>query len=439
MNNTNHSFSRDEYEIPERCVLSTGQMFEGYRIMKHLGEGTFGLVYKAEKNGEFYAIKVLKLWEVGDDKVRTNLNERFVLEYETAQIDSPYLVRSLGYGKHKGNPYIVMEFCENGDLEHKIPVSEQELDKLAFEVLSGLRDLHRNGKVHRDLKPQNVLLDNFNTAKITDFGITGHAGLQKRLTEVNWMGKPRQMFGTYAYMPPEQLKPKDKYVTMLPTADIFAFGVMSFELITGTLPFGSLENDAKLVDYLRNAATGNIVGFNRSNLSKKWKQIIEYSLHPDYKKRAQNVEQVFEMLGYDILQSRQTNKWRVGTSPSLKIMQGEDYGKEFLLSDREIYSLGREDDETKNDIAIKETMSSHISRRHATIEKHGVEWFIRDGQWDVNKRKWLNSLNGTYVGSQEVSSNGILLKDNDVLTLGGTTLRVMVELRVDSSGDSRII
>lgn len=108
--------------------------------------------------------------------------------------------------------------------------------KIAHQVLYGLRALHQCGKVHRDLKPENVLLNKSGTAVLTDFGISGDRN--KRMTERNILGKPRQIFGTYAYMPPEQVKRNRGDATVLPTTDIFSFGVMMYQLLTGgNLPF----------------------------------------------------------------------------------------------------------------------------------------------------------------------------------------------------------
>lgn len=104
-------------QLVERCSLSSGDWVDRkYKIQKSIGEGAFGNVYKAnDAEGRPVALKLLRLWDVHPD-IREGLIGRFDMEYETGRIDSPYLVHSLDHGLVKGNPYLVMEFCGNGDV-----------------------------------------------------------------------------------------------------------------------------------------------------------------------------------------------------------------------------------------------------------------------------------------------------------------------------------
>ena len=263
----------------ERCSFNMGERIDNrYTITKSLGEGAFGMVFKvSDSQGREYALKVLKLWEVHPE-IRQQLADRFEMEYQTGQISSPYLVHSVGHGIVKGNPYILMEFCPKGDLCHA--PSNTDWNLVGQQILLGLKALHSCGKVHRDLKPENVLIKADGTAALTDFGISGDRN--KRMTERNILGKPQQIFGTYAYMPPEQLNPH-KDATVLPTTDIFSFGVMMYQLITGNLPFGSLNSEMDLAMYIRAGKEGN---WNRSALSMStygtmYRPVIEGCLQPD--------------------------------------------------------------------------------------------------------------------------------------------------------------
>ena len=207
------------------CDFTIGDTIANkYRVVRCLGEGSFGKVYQvADNTGNKYALKILKLWSVPHD-IREKLVARFDMEYETGRIESPYLVHSYDHGVINGNPYILMEFCPNGDLANMPPTTDW--NKVAHEVLYGLGALHKNGKVHRDLKPENVLLKEDGTAALTDFGISGDRN--HRVTVFSSDGKPMQKFGTYAFMPPEQVTPEKGDATVLPTTDIFSFGVMLF-------------------------------------------------------------------------------------------------------------------------------------------------------------------------------------------------------------------
>jgi serine/threonine protein kinase len=433
-----NGFPIDDYEIPVRCILKNGETIDNYLIEKELGQGAFGIVYKVtdQSSNSVFALKLLKLWEVPYEDVRRSMLTRFKLEYDTGQIESDYLVRSTGYGKKSGNPYILLDFCPNGDLRSKmapnLPFSY--INELAVQILFGLNALHSNGKIHRDLKPDNVLLDANQRAKLTDFGIVGHANLKFRLTVTDWRGKPKELFGTYAYMPPEQIKPANKHVTIIPTTDIFSFGAMMFELITNRLPFGNLESESDLGEYVMKANKGKWTELRslRPDTPVTWTEIIENCLQPDFRNRYQNTEDILRKLGKS-LSENQIATSALSNEFQLKIMQGEEYGKIYNLTqlikgDREgIICIGRKDDEVKNDLEIVEETTPYISRHHATIEKSAIPdaWFIRDGQWIQQEKQWTVSKNGTFVNSRQVSANGTILKPNDIITLGDTTLKVI--------------
>ena len=190
-------------QVAQRCSLSIGDNIDGrYSVTKVLGEGSFGKVYSVKDHYENqYALKLLKLWEVPPE-IRESLIARFDMEFETARIDSDYLVHSISHGFLEGNPYIVMEFCPGGDLLNLYAEGSVDNTKVAKHVLMGLKALHNKGKVHRDLKPENVLIKSNGDFALTDFGISGDRN--KRMTERNIVGKPKQIFGTYAYQSEER-------------------------------------------------------------------------------------------------------------------------------------------------------------------------------------------------------------------------------------------
>lgn len=419
--------------LAQRCNFKERDLIDRqYRVEKELGEGAFGKVFRVRKaNKTVYALKLLKLWEVHPD-IRQQLVDRFDMEFETGQIESHYLVHSVAHGMVEGNPYIVMEYCPGGDLIGCMKQSGVDWMRIARQVLYGLRDLHRCGKVHRDLKPENVLLRENGTAVLTDFGISGDRN--KRMTERNILGKPRQIFGTYAYMPPEQVKRNKGDATVLPTTDIFSFGVMMYQLLTGgNLPFGNLENENDLVLYLRNGEKGI---WDRTILrSSKWNKVLEGCLEPDFKRRLQSVDAVLELLPLGMSEDAEMEADKrnplhliVRHGFLLRIMQGEEYGKEYRLPEllarigKRRLTLGREE---HNAIQLKEEESQYISRRHCTLEQEDSRhWFIRDGQWIPETRQWRESLNGTYVNSTQVSSEGMEFHPGDIISIGDVKLRV---------------
>ena len=428
--------------IPERCDFRPGEMVGmKYRVESELGQGSFGVVYKvSDTAGKLWAMKLLRLWDV-PSTIRQPLVSRFEMEYKTSCIASRNLVHSVDAGFLKGNPYIIMEFCDGGDLSKYVGKAGASLTRIAYDVLNGLRDLHSNGKVHRDLKPENVLFKSDGTAVLTDFGISGDRN--KRMTERNIFGKPQQIFGTYAYMPPEQVNRARGNSTVLPTTDMFSFGVMMYQLITGELPFGKLEDQNDLVHYQKRGKAGE---WDRMKLlavpgGMAWDNLIAKCLMADLKERISSAEEAMAYLPHNDMQAAlqtftSTSKEvvaRVTDRRSLKIMQGKEFGKSYDLDaiaeklGRRMITMGRED---SNNICINDYDESYMSRRHCTLEKVGAAmWQIRDGQWDFENSMWKNSMNGTYVNSHSVGQAGRVLKEGDVITVGDVKLKYDVKIQ----------
>ena len=424
--------------IPKRIDYKEGDLvLSKYKIIKALGDGAFGQVYKVADmhTNEVYAFKLLRLWDVPSE-IRQPMVDRFEMEFKTGLIASKYLVHSHDCGFVDDNPYILMEFCPGGDLSSRVGKNNVDIARTSREILNGLDDLHSNGKVHRDLKPENVLFRADGTAVLADFGICGDRN--KRMTERNIFGKPCQIFGTYAYMPPEQVNRARGEATVLPTTDVFSFGVMLYQLLTGKLPFGPLEDQNDLVRYQKRGKAGEWYRDELKNVpdGHAWETVIEGCLHPNFKERFQNAKTVIRMLPQTV--SKNTNPQpipvqkpetpRVESGLRIKIMQGEEYGKVFdvekmaRLTNRKVFTMGRSSD---NDIYIKELQSSHVSRFHCTLETDATftNWRIIDGQWNPAEKSWQPSTNGTYVNSSEASTKGFWLQPGDIITIGDTKLK----------------
>lgn len=419
--------------LANRCDFNQGDVIDSnYTVHKTLGHGSYGVVYLVtDRQGNEFALKLLKLWEVPSE-IRTPMVARFDMEFETGQIKSKYLVHSYNHGIENGNPYIVMDYCPGGDLYQNSGCLE--LSKVAYCVLYGLKSLHQSGKVHRDLKPENVLRTRTGDYALTDFGIAGDR--TKRMTEMNIIGKPKQIFGTYAYMPPEQVNPR-RDATTLPTTDIFSFGVMMYQLITGNLPFGDLNDEQGLIPYLKNGRNGN---WNRNRLidspkGNDWLQLIEGCLQPNFHNRLQNIDAVLQTLPFcpNIIMEDYQNELfsnKVVNGILLRVMHGEEYGRIYYLDEivdkkhNSILLMGRTNMQSKNDIDIREENSTYISRAHCTLELdyHLGEWILRDGQWQMSQ--WRKSTNGTYLNSSEVSTLGTIIRPGDIISIGDTKLRV---------------
>lgn len=412
--------------VPRRFDCKPGDIIsEKYTLVSSLGQGAFGQVFKVEdKSGQVWALKLLRLWDVPSD-IRQPLVERFEMEYKTGRINSPYLVHSIDFGFLNGNPFIVMEYCPGGDLASRIGDRSLQLGKVLYEILQGLKALHVNGKVHRDLKPENVLYKADGHVALTDFGISGDRN--KRMTERNLFGKPNQIFGTYAYMPPEQVNRSAGNSTVLPTTDIFSFGVLAYQLITGKLPFGKLDDQNDLVYYQRKSKAGE---WDRSALAgSPYLNMVSSCLEPNYKLRIKSVDDVLRSFPQSGISKEMPVQYqpcppstRNLRRPCIRITDGEDYGHEFFLDEisdatkKMIITAGRDD---SNLIQLKDFSSFHTSRQHMTFErKPDGRYYLRDGQWIPEERIWKVSSNGTFINSIQVDENGIQLNDGDVISAG---------------------
>jgi serine/threonine protein kinase len=208
----------------------TGKDLGRYHIIEQLGEGGMAAVYKAfdTRLERFVAIKVITFGQY--DK------EMFLLRFEReakalARLSHPNIVKVHDYGEENGLPYLVMEFLPGGTLKSKLgkPMPWTEAIKLILPIAQALDYAHNLNIVHRDVKPANILLNESGQPMLTDFGIAKilEADSQLQLTGAG-VG-----IGTPEYMAPEQGQglPVDR------RADIYALGVVFYELVTGRRPF----------------------------------------------------------------------------------------------------------------------------------------------------------------------------------------------------------
>ncbi|MBS1662757.1 MAG: protein kinase [Bacteroidetes bacterium] len=431
----------EEYVAPKRFYPQPGDRIDKYRLISVLGEGSFGIVYKVQdEGGKVFALKMLKLWEIAYEKERQLLLKRFQREFDIAGIESKYIVKSHACGRIKGNPFIIIEYCEGGSLAACVgqPNRIPDMNKLGFEVLAGLHELHQKGFFHRDIKPHNVLLHADGGVKLSDFGIAGHKN--SRLTERNIFGKVEHIFGTWAYIAPEQANNKISFKALDAVADIYSFGVMMFELFTGRYPFPpyKIESEKDLLEYLENAKKGNYVGLElyRNHIYDAWLPIIRKCIEPDYQhKRFKTVADIIRQLGYrPAVPQEAPPAETIGSKPAIQVTYGEELNQLFdltLLADKKqgsLLTIGRKDPSVINDIEIAEVETRYISRRHAIIEKNGSSkaWVIKDGQFHSDRKEWVPSLNGLYLNGQQVNQDGREIKPGDVITMGDTTLRMIM-------------
>ncbi len=237
-------------------VIEVGAELGGrYRIVRLLGEGGMGAVYEAEHTtvGRRVAIKVLHdhVARLADAVMRFSREAR-----AAAEIGHPSIVEISDTGVYRGLPFLVMELLHGETLADRLSrpeaVSPVESCRIIGHVLSALASAHAKGIIHRDLKPENVYLvagDGRSPVKLLDFGISKFRRSGQTLQQTTQEGIP---IGTPAYMAPEQwMGRKD----IDGRADIFAVGVMLYELLTGCLPYEGANQSELFLEIVRGSNT----------------------------------------------------------------------------------------------------------------------------------------------------------------------------------------
>jgi serine/threonine protein kinase/tetratricopeptide (TPR) repeat protein len=226
----------EEVSVPTKTLeapkeeLTTGSTFAGrYQIIEELGKGGMGKVYKAldkEIDGRV-ALKLIKSEIAADEKTINRFRNELKIARDIAHKN---VCRMYHLAKHEGTHYIVMEYVSGEDLKSFIRRSRQLTPgtaiSIAKQVCEGLSEAHKLGTVHRDLKPQNIMIDKDGNARIMDFGIA------RTLKEKGITGAG-VMIGTPEYMSPEQVEAKE----VDQRSDIYSLGVILYEMVTGRVPF----------------------------------------------------------------------------------------------------------------------------------------------------------------------------------------------------------
>jgi serine/threonine protein kinase len=204
-----------------------------YDLFEKIAEGGMGTVYKAldKSSGQVVAIKVVPP-QVAKNPV---LMKRFEQEYTVANsLVHPNIVRALDFGAHNGSPYLVMEYVDGDSLGQRVDrdgkIAETEAIKLIGQVAQALHKAHKQGLVHRDVKPDNVLVTADGVAKLVDLGLVKELETDLNLTRTG------RGLGTPHFMAPEQFRnAKNADVR----CDIYSLAATLYHIVTGELPFKS--------------------------------------------------------------------------------------------------------------------------------------------------------------------------------------------------------
>lgn len=221
------SLSRPEPASPESDVL----LVPGYELIGELGRGAMGVVYKAQQLGLGRTVALKMIRSRGDASPEELA--RFKSEGAAiALITHPNIVQIYDFGEFQGRPYFSLEYIDGGTLAQKIagvPQPPREAARTIETLARAIHQAHQAGIVHRDLKPANVLMTRYGVPKITDFGLAKQTEADHSATATG------MLLGTPQYMAPEQASGNSAEVGA--AADIYALGVILYEMLTGRPPF----------------------------------------------------------------------------------------------------------------------------------------------------------------------------------------------------------
>lgn len=229
-------------QLPFPPDLSAGNIMDGYKILRELNASSRSQVYLAEDTLNADSKKlvpnvVIKTPSVNYEDDPSYLDLFLHEEWVAKRLTSPHLIKVHGIDRKRSFLYTVVEYVRGQSLAQWISDNPKpsftQVRGTVDQIARGLRAMHRLEMIHQDLKPDNILLDEFNTLKIIDFGSTKIAGI----TEIKSVVEHNEIVGTANYSAPEYFKGESG----TNRSDIYSLGVIAYEMLTGKLPYGEIS------------------------------------------------------------------------------------------------------------------------------------------------------------------------------------------------------
>jgi serine/threonine protein kinase/WD40 repeat protein len=306
----------------------SGKPLRGYQLLEQIGEGAFGVVYRATQPqiGREVAIKAVPP-ELANhpDFVR-----RFEREAQiVARLEHPHIVPLYDYWREPDAAYLVMRFLRGGSLEQLLesgPLKTDEAARILDQVAAAVAAAHRQGVIHRDVKPGNILLDEEGNAYLTDFGVALDAGAPERSSGTMIRGTP-------GYLSPEQIRLEPAS----PRTDVYALGIVLYEMLAGQHPFPA-DNLTALLDHQIHDALPSVRNV-RPELASAVDRAIERATAKDTEARfsdalelALTFRQAIEEVARDVEPIGEIRNPYKGLRAFLEADAGDFFGREALAS-----------------------------------------------------------------------------------------------------------
>jgi serine/threonine protein kinase len=362
-----------------------------YKLIDERGQGSFAMVYIARdlSNNMLYAVKILHLTHSSNN----DIIERFKREAHILEkISDPHIVQIVDYGVENNLYFIVMDHIDGRSLKDHIVASSrlepQRAVEYALQITQGLETADKQGVVHRDIKPQNIIITNKGVVKITDFGLAISMD-SPTITHSN------EIMGTLYYASPEQLE--NAHLVDI-RSDLYSLGAVLFEMISGRPPFGGniLMEIAEKHKYEPVPSLCQL----RPDIPVELDRLVQKAMAKSPSQRFQSPKDMIsglEQVIY-ILQPK--------TRPLHGYLVILSTGQTFPIT-HDVMLIGREDAKIGStpDIYIKDD-TKKVGRKHARLRRQQGVFSIED----------LHSLNFTYLNGEKLQPHEPhTLKHGDIL------------------------
>jgi tetratricopeptide (TPR) repeat protein/tRNA A-37 threonylcarbamoyl transferase component Bud32 len=271
----------DEFEVHRKRNQMINKTISHYKIIEKLGEGGMGVVYKAQdtKLKRMVALKFLPQELLCDSESKA----RFIHEAQAASaLNHPNITTIHEIDEVEGECFISMEYIEGKSIKELIKeksLSIQEVLNISVQIAEGMNTAHKKGIVHRDIKSDNITVTPEALVKIMDFGLA-------KLKGATTITKTGSTLGTVAYMSPEQAQG----IEVDQRSDIFSFGVVLYEMITGQLPFKG-EHEAAIIYSIMNETPEPLARY-KANVPEGLQRIVDKATAKDKEERYQHADEL---------------------------------------------------------------------------------------------------------------------------------------------------